>query len=300
MTNLIRRTAKRLALHAISPATRRAYAGALQRLHDWLGPNNLKDSTLALYLEDLFQLGYGTSTAGQTLAAVNFHFKNLQQLSPIGPITLRTIAGYRRQEHTVKQAPPINWQQADKMADLARHDGDIGLRDATLIRVMSDGLLRPSEASNIQISDVDFHHSTILIRRSKTDQVGEGRIMHIGKPTSTLISLWMATALLISGPLFRSFNRNHEVQNGQLSTRSIYNIIKKRAAEIGLPATGHSLRVGSLQSLKATGASMLDIQKEGGWKSPSMPAYYARHQDAGEGATAKYRYGKGNQCTSKS
>ena len=42
--------------------------------------------------------------------------------------------------------------------------------------------------------------------------------------------------------------------------------------------SGHSLRVGSAQSLAAAGASVVEMQQAGRWKSPSMPGQYARKQ----------------------
>ena len=63
----------------------------------------------------------------------------------------------------------------------------------------------------------------------------------------------------------------------------------------GSPAgvSGHSLRVGSAQSLAAAGAGLVDLQQAGDWKAPQMPARYARHQFAARGAVAKLRYQAG-------
>ena len=49
-----------------------------------------------------------------------------------------------------------------------------GLRDAATIRVMSDALLRVSEASNLDVDDLwlaDDGSGTIVVRYSKTDQI---------------------------------------------------------------------------------------------------------------------------------
>ena len=53
--------------------------------------------------------------------------------------------------------------------------------------------------------------------------------------------------------------------------------------------SGHSLRVGAAQSLVENGASLVDLQVAGRWKSPSMPAYYVRNQEASRGAVARLR-----------
>ena len=54
--------------------------------------------------------------------------------------------------------------------------------------------------------------------------------------------------------------------------------------------SGHSLRVGSAQSLAAAGAGLVELQEAGDWQAPTMPAHYARHQLAARGAVAKLRY----------
>ena len=69
--------------------------------------------------------------------------------------------------------------------------------------------------------------------------------------------------------------------------------IRRRAREAGIEGriSGHSLRVGSAQSLARRGASLVELQHSGRWKSSSMPAHYSRSQRAGCGAGARLRYG---------
>ena len=57
--------------------------------------------------------------------------------------------------------------------------------------------------------------------------------------------------------------------------------------------SGHSLRVGAALSLAERNASAAEMQREGRWKSSSMPAYYVRNQEASRGAVARLRGGAG-------
>ena len=82
--------------------------------------------------------------------------------------------------------------------------------------------------------------------------------------------------------------------------RSIRRIITRRAgaAGIGGRVSGHSLRVGSAQSLAAAGAGLVEMQQAADWRSPRMPAHYARHLDAAR----RLRYGMvsgGGQTSSR-
>ena len=58
------------------------------------------------------------------------------------------------------------------------------LRDAALLAIMSDGLLRVSEAAALEAADLEAEGAnTLTIRRSKTDQEGEGTVQYMGGPT---------------------------------------------------------------------------------------------------------------------
>ena len=56
--------------------------------------------------------------------------------------------------------------------------------------------------------------------------------------------------------------------------------------------SGHSLRVGSAVSLAQAGATVVDMQVAGRWKSSQMPAHYAKAELAERGAIARFKDGK--------
>ena len=53
--------------------------------------------------------------------------------------------------------------------------------------------------------------------------------------------------------------------------------------------SGHSLRVGSAVSLAQAGASVVDMQVAGWWKSADMPARYVKAELAERGAIARFK-----------
>ena len=175
---------------------------------------------------------------------------------------------------------------AQKQADTAvavveRRDGSVrGLRDAALLAVLSDGLLRVSEAAALEVADLEAEDAnTLTIRRSKTDQEAEGAVQYIGEPTVARVRAWLDAAGIAAGPLFQRLDRAGRPR-GRLSTVSIRAIVQRRAAEAGIEGrvSGHSLRVGGAQSLAAAGASIVEMQTADRWQSPSMPGRYARGQ----------------------
>ncbi len=158
----------------------------------------------------------------------------------------------------------------------------------------SDALLRVSELQALDVADLDFSTSTVTVRRSKTDQEGEGAVLYLGKPTLKRVRKWLEAAELEEGPLFRRVRVGGVVGESRLSQQAIRSIIKDRAEAAGVEGrvSGHSLRVGSAQSLAAAGATLVEMQQAGRWESPTMPGHYARAELASRGAVARLRYRK--------
>ena len=92
------------------------------------------------------------------------------------------------------------------------------------------------------------------------------------------VSLPLDAAGHRAGPMFRRVRRGAVVGGERIADRSLRRIIVRRAADAGVEGriSGHSLRVGAAQSLAAAGASVVDMQTAGRWKSPEMPGRYAR------------------------
>ena len=117
---------------------------------------------------------------------------------------------------------------------------------------------------------------------------------YLGAPTISAVQNYLKAAGVADGPLLRRIDKGGAV-GGRLGVRSIRRIIVHRAVRAGIDGrvSGHSLRVGSAQSLAAAGVGVVELQEAGDWKSPSMRGYYARNQLAARGAVARLRYGVG-------
>ena len=294
--------AQRLASASLSTNTRRAYRGALARLDAWLdnAGDGLTDATLAAYLAKLHDAGRSPTVLGQVIAVVRFTAQLTGTPDPAGPATARVIAGARREGRTRGrgQAAGVQWAQADAAAAQAAHaDGSLsGLRDAAILAVMSDAMLRRSECAALDVDDVQTESDgsgRLTIRHSKTDPNGEGAIQFIGVPTVTRVRTWLHAAGITHGALFRRIRRGGHCTPERLAAQSIAAIVARRAADTSIEGrvSGHSLRVGAAQSLAAAGASLVEMQTAGRWTSPTMPGRYTRGQRAARGAVAKLRYG---------
>ena len=290
---------------SIAENTKRTYAAALKRLDAALAGQDLTDASLALYLARLHAAGLSPAVAAMAVAAVKFRCRLQGLASPVGPATDRVLAGLRREGkgRGRGQVDGVRFSEVDTAAAVAANDsGSVaGLRDAALLAVASDGLLRVSEIAALDVGDVQVEadgSGRLLVGESKTDQEGQGAVLYLGALTVTRVNAWLAAAGHQDGPLFRRVRRGGRVEGDpgrRLSVNAIRRIIRSRAAAVGIEGrvSGHSLRVGGAQSLAAGGASLVEMQTAGRWQSPAMPGHYARGQLAARGAVARVRYGRG-------
>jgi integrase len=133
----------------------------------------------------------------------------------------------------------------------------IGKRDRALLALGFAGAFRRSELCALEVADlVEVPYGLrVVIRRSKTDQTGEGQEVAIPRgyklrPVEA-VQTWLATAEISSGPVFRAVALGGRVSDTALADDSASRIVKRYASRVGLEVaafSGHSLRSGFLTS----------------------------------------------------
>lgn len=202
-------------------------------------------------------------------------------------IVRNVMKGIRRTRGTApSQKSPALTDDIRAMVEAA-HSGLIDLRDRALILLGFAGAFRRSELVGLAANDCAFGKDglTVTLRRSKTDQTGEGRRVGIpyGSNPETCpvrtVQEWMEAAGITDGRLFRSINRHGKVQAGGLSGIDVARIVKKLAVRAGLDAAkyaGHSLRAGHATAAAIAGASERSIMNQTGHRSVQMVRRYIR------------------------
>jgi site-specific recombinase XerD len=203
------------------------------------------------------------------------------------PIVRNTMKGIRRTKGTApSQKSPALTDDIRAMVE-ATDPGLIGLRDRALILLGFASAFRRSELVRLATDDCIFSKDglTVTLRRSKTDQTGEGRRIGIpyGSNPDTCpvrnLQEWMEQAGIADGRLFRSINRHGQVQARGLSGIDVARIVKKLAVRAGLDAAkyaGHSLRAGHATAAAIAGASERSIMNQTGHRSVQMVRRYIR------------------------
>ena len=284
---------------SISKNTRSAYTAAYERASFALKMDAVQadDADLAQYFTQMHDSGLSPATIRLCVAAIRFAARISNRPVPFGVICDRVLAGIARQGamRGRGQAKPLTWQDADAVIDACASDDSLhGARDAALLAVGSDALLRRSEIAILCVGDLNLNAggAFLIVRRSKTDQLARGVTLYVSDRTAELVATWLRRAQITEGAVFRAIYRR-SVGEHHLSARQVARIIAQRCAESGFAdMSGHSLRVGSAVSLASAGASVVEMQQAGRWSSPAMPGRYAAGEIAQRGPVARYRYGR--------
>ena len=164
----------------------------------------------------------------------------------------------------------------------------IDIRDMALLLIGFGAALRRSEIVALNVDDFEWVERGVLvhIRKSKTDQTGEGDKVAIVSAKGRYCPIkalkrWLSVANITNGSVFRAINRHGQIK-GRLSSWSVGFIVKKRVEALGLdPAeyAGHSLRAGLATSAAASGIPIFKIRNTTRHKSDRILFDYVRDSD---------------------
>jgi integrase len=234
---------------------------------------------LVLYLSTLAESAK-VSTLTRRISAISQAHQAAGLDSPSAHLAVRKLmAGIRRQKGTAQigKRPLATAELRALFAPL--HSGRIlDIRDRALLLTGFAGAFRRSELVGLDVSDLEYNNAGLIvnIRRSKTDQEGQGR--RVGLPYGSTpptcpvraLEAWLAVRGAADGPLFRAINRHGQLAGRRLTTQSVALIIKRLAAHAGREAkdlAGHSLRAGLATAAAAAGVSERAIMAQTGHRS---------------------------------
>jgi site-specific recombinase XerD len=262
-----------------STATRRAYRSDFDIFRAWCEERDLHSlpsatETVAEFLASQANREIRPATIARRLAAIRYAHKLAGHACPTDSEAVKvTLRGIKR----TLRAPPQRKAPAtsEKIVAMATSTGTgpRGIRDRALLLLGFAGAFRRSELVALDVSDLQFCESglRVTIRRSKTDQEGEGTTIAIVSGTFacpvTATRDWLKQTRIGSGPLFRPISKAGRVLPRRLSDRAVAEIVKASVRRIGLSAeefSGHSLRAGFLTSAARRGASifkMMDVSR---------------------------------------
>ena len=231
---------------------------------------------VSLYLTHLSQTSK-FSTLKRRLASISvIHRLSGHYIDVKHPVIKENLMGIKRVKGSYQKAKkPILINELKTIINVIDKDKNEKrrLKDRALILVGFAGGFRRSELVAIDYEDIDFVNEgvKIFIKRSKTDQSGEGMTKGIPYFSNSdycpVISLknWIQQSGIKSGKIF------------DMSDKSVALTIKKYTALAGLDSnkySGHSLRSGFATSTAELGAEERSIMAMTGHKTTQMVRRY--------------------------
>jgi site-specific recombinase XerD len=193
-----------------------------------------------------------------------------------------------------RQALALGWKEIKEFIESAG-EGLRADRERALLCVAYDTMARRSELVAFNVEDVEFMPNgsgTMLIRRSKSDQAGEGAKAYLSQETVKWLQIWLDSAAIEDGAIFRRLVGRDRVGE-RLHADIVADIYKRVARWVGMAAkqvnqvSGHSVRVGAAQDLLALNIDLASIMQAGRWKSSRMPMRYGEQVLAARGGMAR-------------
>src|SRR5210317_255658 len=247
---------------------------------------------VSLYLTHLSTKDLKMSTLKRRLVAIGVmhKFKGLY-LDTKHPSIIENIMGIKRRKGNIQKGKkPLlinNLKQIIDVIDSHNNEEIKKLRDRSLILIGFSGGFRRNEIVSLDYEDLDFvgEGLKINLKRSKTDQFGEGAVKGLpyfdNSQYCPVLSIqkWIEVSNIKYGPLFRRFAKGSNLTENRLTDQTVALLIKEYHKLAGIESknySGHSLRSGFATSAAESGAEERSIMAMTGHKSTEMVRRYIK------------------------
>ena len=277
--------------------TIRAYKSDFNDFGLFCAKNGLKSlptepKILALYLTYLSTKNVKMSTLKRRLVSIGvIHKLKGHYLDTKHPAIIENIMGIKRRKGNIQNGKkPLlinNLKLIINVIDQEKNEKIKKLRDRSIILIGFSGGFRRNEIVSLNYEDLDFVEEGLKInlRRSKTDQFGEGSVKGLpyfeNSQYCPVVSVrkWIEISKINSGPLFRRFIKGSKLSDKRLSDQTVALLIKDYLKIAGIESrnySGHSLRSGFATSAAESGAEERSIMEMTGHKSTEMVRRYIK------------------------
>tara|TARA_B100002019_G_scaffold121076_1_gene104007 strand:- start:127 stop:1083 length:957 start_codon:yes stop_codon:yes gene_type:complete len=247
---------------------------------------------VSLYLTYLSSKDVKISTIKRRLVSISvIHKMKGHYLDTKHPVIIQNFLGIKRRKGVnQKGKKPLLISNLKQIIDVInqQNEPDVKkLRNKALLLLGFAGGFRRNELISLNIEDLEFVFEglKVHIKKSKTDQFGEGftkGIPHFENylycPVKNLKN-WLNISKIKKGPIFVRFSKGSKITNTRLTDQSVALIIKECLIKAGIDNknySGHSLRSGFATSAAEAGAEERSIMAMTGHKSTEMVRRYIK------------------------
>ena len=283
--------------HSKAPNTIRAYQSDFNDFQLFCINNHFKSlpsepKVVSIYLTHLSTKEAKMSTLKRRLVSIGvIHKLKGHYLDTKHPSIIENIMGIKRRKGSYQKGKkPIlisDLRSIINVIDEQNNKEIKKLRDRSIILIGFSGGFRRNEIVSLDYEDLDFviKGLKINIKRSKTDQFGEGSVKALpyfeNSQYCPVVSLknWINISKISRGPLFRRFSKGSKLSESRLTDQTVALLIKEYLQLAGIDSknySGHSLRSGFATSAAESGAEERSIMAMTGHKSTEMVRRYIK------------------------
>ena len=247
---------------------------------------------VSLYITHLSIKDAKMSTLRRRLVSIGvIHKLKGHYLDTKHPIIIENLMGIKRKKGNFQRGKkPILINQLKAIVDVIDNEKTEEIkriRNKTIILIGFGGGFRRAELVSIDFEDLEFvpEGVKIIVRKSKTDQFGEGMIKGLpyfsNKTYCPVLHLkkWLGLSSIKSGPIFRRFSKSFKLSDNRLTDQSVVLLIKNYLSLAGIENknySGHSLRSGFATVTAESGADERSIMTMTGHKTTQMVRRYIK------------------------
>jgi len=247
---------------------------------------------VSLYLTHLSTKDVKMSTLKRRLVSIGvIHRLKGHYLDTKHPSIIENMMGIKRRKGSIQKGKkPIlinSLKMIINVIDDIKNEEIKKIRDRTIILIGFSGGFRRNEIVSLDYDDLDFVPEGLKIRlkRSKTDQYGEGTLKGLPYFNNSQycpvlsIKKWIKISNINSGPLFRRFSKGSKLTENRLTDQTVALLLKNYLNLVGIDSknySGHSLRSGFATSAAESGADERNIMSMTGHKTPEMVRRYIK------------------------
>ena len=247
---------------------------------------------ISLYLTHLSSKNIKMSTLKRRLVSIGvIHKLKGLYLDTKHPSIIENIMGIKRRKGSFQKGKkPLlinDLKSLINVIDEYNNEEMMRVRDRSMMLIGFSGGFRRNEIVSLDFDDLDFVSEGLKInlKRSKTDQFGEGSVKGLpyfdNSKYCPVLSLkkWIEISNIETGPLFRRFSKGSKLTDNRLTDQTIALLIKKYLKLAGKESknySGHSLRSGFATSAAESGAEERSIMAMTGHKSTEMVRRYIK------------------------
>jgi len=247
---------------------------------------------ISLYLTHLSTKDAKMSTLKRRLVSIGvIHKLKGHYLDTKHPAIIENIMGIKRRKGSIQKGKKpilINYlKEIINVIDQQDKEDIKKFRDRSIILIGFSGGFRRNEIVSLDCDDLDFvpEGLKINIKRSKTDQFGEGFTKALPYFDSSQycpvlsVKKWIEASKITSGPVFRRFSKGSKLSKNRLTDQTVALLIKEYLKLAGIDNknySGHSLRSGFATSAAESGVEERNIMAMTGHKSTEMVRRYIK------------------------